>query len=58
MNLQKQIAKRGLKKVWIAKQVGIHPVHLSRIIHGDRNPSKRTLRKILDVISGRIPLQN
>lgn len=60
MNLQKEIARRGLRMDWIARKVTesgypITPQYLSMIVSGQRNLSRKPhLRKKIErVITGR-----
>lgn len=48
--IENRIKELGLKKGWVAKQAGINPGHMSRIITGSRNPSLKTLASLTPVL--------
>lgn len=50
--LKQRIKRSGIKKQFLAKKVGIHYSHLSRILNGTTiNPNPKTLIKIDNIIS-------
>ncbi len=46
--INKKIAESGIKKGKLADKLGIHRVHLSRILHGERKP--KNIQKIFSNI--------
>ena len=40
----------GHDQVWLAKESGVPPASISRIIHGDRLPNLVTIRKLADAL--------
>jgi predicted transcriptional regulator len=40
MNVAERIKTRGLKKKWIAEQIGVTPAMISYYLSGERNLSK------------------
>jgi len=52
-SLNQRIMESGLKKTKIAREVGIHNTHLSRILNGHtkRSPNPKIIKRILKTIS-------
>lgn len=52
-SLNQRITKSGLKKTKIAERIGIHRVHLSRIINGRvKKPNPKIISRIKKVLGG------
>ena len=49
--LKEHIKSKGLKKIWVAEQLGITNVYLSLILKGDKTPSLDLERKIKEFIN-------
>lgn len=45
------IRERGLRKWWVAKEIGTHPSHLSKLITGER-PITKSMAARLGVLFG------
>lgn len=56
LNLQKEIAKRGLKQTWIAEQLGISAAYLTLILQNKRNLKRNPelKKRLINVITGRL----
>lgn len=51
--MNQRITKSGLKKTKIAERIGIHRVHLSRIINGRvKKPNPKIISRIKKVLGG------
>lgn len=48
--LNEILEKRGIKKKWLADQVGITPTTLSKICKGESVPTLKVALKIADVL--------
>jgi len=51
MNYNERIKQTGLKKKWIAEQIGISNISLSHYINGTRNFPDDVKKKLNDIIN-------
>tara|TARA_Y100001963_G_C6582536_1_gene354131 strand:- start:214 stop:459 length:246 start_codon:yes stop_codon:yes gene_type:complete len=49
-NINKHIAKSGLKKTFIAEQIGVHRTDISNWISGNRKPNRERLRLLARIL--------
>ena len=48
--IEKAIAKNGLKKNWVAEQIGVHPGTLRRFLRGKADLSSAKLIRLLEIL--------
>jgi len=53
-NIKKVIALSGLRKNWIAEQIGVHPSHISMWISEDRKASKPRIRMLCKLLNCKV----
>lgn len=56
--LEKELRKRHIKNIELAKDAGISPSAISRYLSYDRTPTLKTLLAILDVLHMHIEIVN
>lgn len=52
--LEVRIAEKGLKKGWIAKEVGIAPSTLSKIVKGESIPTLQVALRLAEVLDSTV----
>ena len=52
--IKEVIALTGLRKNWIAQQMGVHPSHISMWISEERKPSKARIRSMCKLLNCKV----
>lgn len=58
MDLEDYIDLKGVKKKYFAKQLGITPQALSKIVSGKGAPRKKTAQKIVELTNGEVTFED
>ncbi len=58
MRLEQWIEKQRLSRSEFARQCGVSPATVTRILNGDRNPSAALIRKIAEVTKGKVTFKD
>ena len=53
-NIKEVIARTGLRKNWIAEQMGVHPARISEFISETRKPNKERIRKLCKLLGCKV----
>ena len=49
-NIKEVIARTGLRKNWLAEQIGVHPARISEYISETRKPNKARIRMLCKLL--------
>ena len=52
--IKEVIALSGLRKNWIANQIGVHPSHISMWIGEERHPNKARIRALCKLLGCKV----
>ena len=52
--IKEVIARTGLRKNWIAEQMGVHPARISEWISETRKPNKARIRTLCKLLSCKV----
>jgi len=58
MDLEEYIRSNGIKKQYFAKQLGVTPQALSRIMSGRGAPRQKTAQKIVELTNGEVTFED
>lgn len=58
MLIQDYLSNTGIKQVWLAKQLGVHPVTLSRWIHGRTKMPLDVAKRIEVLTDGQVTVND
>ena len=53
-NIKEVIARTGLRKNWLAEQIGVHPARISEYISETRKPNKARIRMLCKLLGCKV----